>query len=94
VVDVWDELLPASEAMMPTGAPGQANCSSLVRLTQPGTPIAKGRALHMEWLFSDKVFNLSRSLQRSASGGSFRALLPILDDRIFVLNAAEKVHGN
>ena len=94
MVDVWDEFLSASEAMMPTGATVEANCSSLVPLTRPGTTTAKGRTLHMEWLFSDKVFNLSRPLQRSASGGSFRALLPILDDRIFVLNAAEKVHGN
>lgn len=90
MVDVWNEFLSTSEAMMPTGAAMEANCPSPVPLTQPGTPIAKGHTLHMEWLFRDKVFNLSRPLQHSASGGSFRALLPILDDRISVLNAVEK----
>lgn len=90
MVDVWNEFPSISEAMMPTGASGEANCPTPVPLTQPGTPITKGYTLHMEWLFRDKVFNLSRPLQHSASGGSFMVLLPILDDRILVLNAAEK----
>ena len=68
----------------------EANCPSPVPLAQPGTPITKGYSLHMEWLFSDKVFNLSRSLQHFASSWPFRVLLPILDDRMLVLNAAEK----
>jgi hypothetical protein len=92
VVDVWNEFLSTSEAMMPTGAHVEANCPSPVPLTQPGHFDCKGRTLHMEWPFSDKAFNLSRPLQHSTSGWPFRVLLPILDDRIFVLNAAEKLH--
>jgi hypothetical protein len=40
--------------------------------TQPGTLIAKSRTLHIEWLFSDKVFNVSRPLARDSPAPTFR----------------------